>query len=102
RRHTGFSRDWSSDVCSSDLDLAPLALAQQRLLMRLVAQRRALAARPLPDADGAFAQIDDDAAPVLGHAAHDGVEAAVRTEHVGEIGRASCRERGWGGGSSST
>src|SRR5690606_40524596 len=24
RRHTRFSRDWSSDVCSSDLDYAPL------------------------------------------------------------------------------
>src|SRR5690606_12522790 len=24
RRHTRFSRDWSSDVCSSDLQLAPL------------------------------------------------------------------------------
>src|SRR5690606_31701097 len=24
RRHTRFSRDWSSDVCSSDLDLSPM------------------------------------------------------------------------------
>src|SRR5690606_40046962 len=24
RRHTRFSRDWSSDVCSSDLELRPL------------------------------------------------------------------------------
>src|SRR5699024_11246330 len=27
RRHTRSKRDWSSDVCSSDLDLAPAALA---------------------------------------------------------------------------
>src|SRR5690606_40887670 len=27
RRHTRFSRDWSSDVCSSDLDFPDLALA---------------------------------------------------------------------------
>src|SRR5690606_40039279 len=26
RRHTSFSRDWSSDVCSSDLDGAPAKL----------------------------------------------------------------------------
>src|SRR5690606_39333973 len=26
RRHTRFSRDWSSDVCSSDLPIAPPAL----------------------------------------------------------------------------
>src|SRR5690606_40010840 len=34
RRHTSFSRDWSSDVCSSDLGLllsilSPVAFAQQ-------------------------------------------------------------------------
>src|SRR5690606_41207945 len=27
RRHTSFSRDWSSDVCSSDLGAAPMAYA---------------------------------------------------------------------------
>src|SRR5690606_40966053 len=26
RRHTRFSRDWSSDVCSSDLDFGPVGL----------------------------------------------------------------------------
>src|SRR5690606_39434549 len=31
RRHTVFSRDWSSDVCSSDL-LARLALSHARIL----------------------------------------------------------------------
>src|SRR5690606_39506060 len=34
RRHTRFSRDWSSDVCSSDLrfhDLRPAVLASKRL-----------------------------------------------------------------------
>src|SRR5690606_41183811 len=29
RRHTSFSRDWSSDVCSSDLQVKPLAAALQ-------------------------------------------------------------------------
>src|SRR5690606_40268866 len=27
RRHTRFSRDWSSDVCSSDLKIQPLILS---------------------------------------------------------------------------
>src|SRR5215217_1909458 len=27
RRHTRYWRDWSSDVCSSDLDLPPLGIA---------------------------------------------------------------------------
>src|SRR5690606_41062767 len=26
RRHTRFSRDWSSDVCSSDLEIMPVAV----------------------------------------------------------------------------
>src|SRR5690606_4002973 len=35
RRHTRFSRDWSSDVCSSDLDtgLPPIVLAAAGLLL---------------------------------------------------------------------
>src|SRR5690606_39706165 len=33
RRHTRFSRDWSSDVCSSDLLLRPRHLRGQRLLL---------------------------------------------------------------------
>src|SRR5690606_41131938 len=37
RRHTRFSRDWSSDVCSSDLDHAdPVALLEQPSGQRLV------------------------------------------------------------------
>src|SRR5690606_40067092 len=31
RRHTSFSRDWSSDVCSSDLPEAPAALEDAAL-----------------------------------------------------------------------
>src|SRR5690606_39904468 len=34
RRHTSFSRDWSSDVCSSDLRVAVIALVGCALLMR--------------------------------------------------------------------
>src|SRR5690606_40609782 len=34
RRHTRFSRDWSSDVCSSDLELTMLVnLVRQKLLL---------------------------------------------------------------------
>src|SRR5690606_41187814 len=34
RRHTRFSRDWSSDVCSSDLDLPPITYHLPRRLRR--------------------------------------------------------------------
>src|SRR5690606_40183890 len=54
RRHTRFSRDWSSDVCSSDLAGRGLP---ERLLRRLVAARpyqarRALIAVEVLAADG--------------------------------------------------
>src|SRR5690606_26008895 len=46
RRHTRFSRDWSSDVCSSDLMQALLVLALCLLGVRLL--KRWLANRYLP------------------------------------------------------
>src|SRR5438093_3016626 len=72
RRHTRLVSDWSSDVCSSDLDpeLGPLAQARG---VRILDARRP--PPNLPIADGRAAEVD--ALVVL----------AV------EIGRASCRER---------
>src|SRR5690606_40706967 len=64
RRHTRFSRDWSSDVCSSDLDLsdfAPTAVAKSLRSAELRVSSLSLSALP----------------PIT----------------TGEIGRASCRER---------
>src|SRR5690606_41095450 len=37
RRHTRFSRDWSSDVCSSDLTSVPVAAIQSLLRSRALA-----------------------------------------------------------------
>src|SRR5690606_39568715 len=34
-RHTRFSRDWSSDVCSSDLSLLPLDMTQPGAIERV-------------------------------------------------------------------
>src|SRR5690606_39728793 len=45
RRHTRFSRDWSSDVCSSDLEMR----ARKRRLVEMLRSYRA-AATALPDA----------------------------------------------------
>src|SRR5690606_40012170 len=87
RRHTRFSRDWSSDVCSSDLAAAaPGRDAAARI-------RRAslvLLAGPEP-AGRALSGHVADAAEQLPRA------AVLRTNHAArraEIGRASCRERG--------
>src|SRR5690606_40248564 len=80
RRHTRFSRDWSSDVCSSDLGAAVAvqqARARQPVAARAdAAQDRALA-RPL-------------AQPVQTARIYAGRD---RVGPADEIGRASCRER---------
>src|SRR5690606_39932386 len=84
RRHTRFSRDWSSDVCSSDLVLA-LQTGEQGPLQQVMAgvdtAMSDLAARragvPLWQLLGGPAE----APPVAVYAS-------------GKIGRASCRERG--------
>src|SRR5438067_8847954 len=81
RRHTRSKRDWSSDVCSSDLGHAPLSRA---------AKRRAH--------DGAQRRIRigvrHDEQDVLGAAARLHPFPVLAAERVDmEIGRASCRER---------
>src|SRR5690606_39477493 len=55
RRHTRFSRDWSSDVCSSDLVPAPLEEDLRREAMEsALAAHRALGCRGVSRADFRF------------------------------------------------
>src|SRR2546422_4555848 len=78
RRHTRCSRDWSSDVCSSDLALdgvAPDARAAGEHFLAVLRQARLLRGRGA----GLFGD-----GPRL--------ERGVAVDHD-EIGRASCRER---------
>src|SRR5690606_39708239 len=88
RRHTRFSRDWSSDVCSSDLtdEFRPVAHEEEGtdpdddLLKQMLG------------GSGEGTGSDDDALlrEMLGESAPEG-EGAKPSD---EIGRASCRERG--------
>src|SRR5207245_7514302 len=80
RRHTRCYRDWSSDVCSSDLlDRVPAA--------ELISERHHLAVDL-----GAAAAIAD--LSVDGVCEIDGRRALHQLLHCAlEIGRASCRER---------
>src|SRR5204862_5917759 len=84
RRHTSSLRDWSSDVCSSDLETIAQSCG------------RAVAAmgRPGPGVRRRRAPFAGKYCPL--RAGHDG----VRGVGGAEIGRASCRERGkrWEGG----
>src|SRR5207302_4607484 len=54
RRHTRFSRDWSSDVCSSDLEHAKLALLVLQPLEWFVENRYGVCGTP----DDAIALIE--------------------------------------------
>src|SRR3546814_15010313 len=91
--------DWSSDVCSSDLDVAALAVHLQDLeRLRHVHQRGHVAHRA--DIDLAARQEGDGAVEVDGEAALDAAEdhtldaAALGEFGFEQIGRASCRESG--------
>src|SRR5690606_39457593 len=81
RRHTRFSRDWSSDVCSSDLHQFGDGCLTAR------GEKRA----DVEDAEQAAVRFDDIEVERLA-----GVRvrvAEVLDGLAGQIGRASCRER---------
>src|SRR5690606_40427205 len=93
RRHTRFSRDWSSDVCSSDL----LRRAADRGRLRILANDRARQAVALPSLGLTAANFwQPGTAGPLTATAPAGVllRRRGRTATLCEIGRASCRERG--------
>src|SRR5690606_39601899 len=93
RRHTRFSRDWSSDVCSSDLrsfwdweDMLKLNangfFPYTPATNLLYGLREAIAMLLEEGLDEVFAR-------------HQRLAEATRAavQHWGQIGRASCRER---------
>src|SRR5690606_40404248 len=98
RRHTRFSRDWSSDVCSSDLEDVVDRIASGEL-----PKGEALATARLAGIMGA--KRTSDLIPLCHPLPLTGIEVdlAPRGDHVEitatvPIGRASCRERAWSSG----
>src|SRR5437763_2241014 len=93
RRHTIYIGDWSSDVCSSDLVLVEMAHEGDDAAVEIEGPL-ALLARAL------VAQRDGEAFVEVGHLAEalgERVEVIVvgfENVGIGQIGRASCRERG--------
>src|SRR5256886_12650763 len=82
RRHTRFDCDWSSDVCSSDLEAS--AVNSMRMTEPLRIEFTALASQHVREAE-AWWRLNRPAAP-----------SAVREELqqlLPQIGRASCRVR---------
>src|SRR5207253_8730203 len=98
RRHTRWPRDWSSDVCSSDLvvTLASVILGALAIMLSVIAMALA---QDTVRVRGTIERIDGSTYMVK---ARDGAELKVTLadspQIAGEIGRASCRERGESGG----
>src|SRR5690606_39856469 len=94
RRHTRFSRDWSSDVCSSDLML--IATSPQQLdLLKSDYDVHPSRIRMIPPGydDNRFFPVSMASREVIRHRL--GFEGKVITSIGRQIGRASGRERGY-------
>src|SRR5690606_39990769 len=93
RRHTRFSRDWSSDVCSSDL----AGRRERTEIVGVLALGPAMTADPRKRLLGGRL-ADEDVGERLVVAQDDVERRPVPLDHVAleqqQIGRASCRERG--------
>src|SRR5690606_40507869 len=90
RRHTRFSRDWSSDVCSSDLDLLAKDPETYAFIDSMVVRHRAY--------------LDGDASALASNWAQAYVRLSQQARRAGqgstaaEIGRAAGRGEGGGAG----
>src|SRR5690606_40994219 len=89
RRHTRFSRDWSSDVCSSDLQIRDESIHLLRPILLSRVAFTLVKNKTFDNADflGFFRQVQH---PVVTAGATVGCAADGAK---GKIGRASCRER---------
>src|SRR5690606_40153475 len=88
RRHTRFSRDWSSDVCSSDLELTHI-ISKKYPHVKIIALTNftsALYVNTMLSSGAKGYLLKTTEEPTL-------VEAIETVYKGGEIGRASCRER---------
>src|SRR5690625_6046033 len=85
RRHTRWPRDWSSDVCSSDLSDSEERLRKQweEVIDRAFAE------------DMSPEDVTTNAVAGPGRKAVAVWVAKQQGTLAGQIGRASCRERGW-------
>src|SRR5690606_40364280 len=93
RRHTRFSRDWSSDVCSSDLNLETMKTVQTLLILAITTTTM-MAQNALPP------NTIDVTGEGIVRVVPDEVTINIRVENTNEntknlkeIGRASCRKR---------
>src|SRR3546814_9309545 len=89
-------REWSSDLCSSDLPvleaLEPRSFADRRAVGGIVDRRALCDVADLLDHRDAVRQCVDGAAIVMAHVDEAALVASAQ-RFFAQIGRASCRER---------
>src|SRR5690606_40376182 len=90
RRHTRFSRDWSSDVCSSDLNVAIVAHVDHgktTIVDAMLQQTHAFSSH---------GEVEERVMDSGDLEREKGITILAKNTTVfyDEIGRASCRERG--------
>src|SRR5690606_39620782 len=91
RRHTRFSRDWSSDVCSSDLRFYHHNGVDLRAVIRVGLKTILFRQK----SSGGGSTISQQLAKILyKRPSLKGKNRISRASHLIQIGRASCRERG--------
>src|SRR5690606_39667084 len=94
RRHTRFSRDWSSDVCSSDLNLTPLSTQDQMDRLSLAVERirdSALSGQTLSSAQ--LHSFTENAAQVANVIEHEPEALSEDRSEERRVGK-ECGERG--------
>src|SRR5690606_40341361 len=95
---TRFSRDWSSDVCSSDLDIDPALPEELRevgSLLHLADRKRTVspAGSAVQGIEGGMWRLTAALADAV-RAAGGRIVTSAAAERL-KIGRASCRESEW-------
>src|SRR5690606_40833899 len=92
RRHTSFSRDWSSDVCSSDLDLVATVVegGTRRGYFYNIGQSAFVAADGTSRSDAALRGLARTAGQEVTYTC---TPPGSGRRIADQIGRASCRER---------
>src|SRR2546422_11304237 len=103
RRHTRCSRDWSSDVCSSDLDFAALVLARHIAAVDADEAKSPGRASPRDGLDALNAKVlQSPAAEVLGRDRRAGTQPGdtARARHTGSEQPSGTEGRAQRGGGS--
>src|SRR5690606_40689089 len=90
RRHTRFSRDWSSDVCSSDLSL--LVTQERKRKADLLAYLNEVDRRKLYAKEG-YSSLFRYLTEKHRYSESSALKRIQAARLASQIGRASCRER---------